>query len=89
MVLPTVENKTAEDIPFQCANDTLQAYLDMGFAGSVWQDLIAAGTPAESVFGFRLPDLPDPNYHLETWYDRICLRDFVVFSTLVTTNTNI
>ncbi|XDG03103.1 hypothetical protein ABKA04_002718 [Annulohypoxylon sp. FPYF3050] len=66
MVLPTVENKTAEDIPFQCANDTLQAYLDMGFAGSVWQDLIAAGTPAESVFGFRLPDLPDPNYHLET-----------------------
>lgn len=67
MVLPTVENKTAEDIPFQCANDTLQAYLDMGFAGSVWQDLIAAGTPAESVFGFRLPDLPDPNYHLETY----------------------
>ncbi|KAI1213649.1 uncharacterized protein F4807DRAFT_195120 [Annulohypoxylon truncatum] len=60
MVLPTVENKTAEDISFRCSNNTLQAYLD------VWQDLIAAGTPAESVFGFRLPDLPDPNYHLET-----------------------
>ncbi|KAI1454163.1 hypothetical protein F4805DRAFT_461095 [Annulohypoxylon moriforme] len=74
MVLPTVENKTAEEIPFQCSNDTLQAHLDMGFAGSVWQDLIAAGTPGESVFGFRLPDLPDPNYHLEPWYVRT-LRD--------------
>ncbi|KAI0884581.1 uncharacterized protein GGS22DRAFT_200343 [Annulohypoxylon maeteangense] len=66
MVLPTIENKTAEEIPFQCSNDTLQAHLNMGFAGTVWQDLIAAGTPGESVFGFRLPDLPDPNYHLET-----------------------
>ncbi|KAI2466128.1 hypothetical protein F4781DRAFT_434757 [Annulohypoxylon bovei var. microspora] len=73
-VLHTVENKTADDIPFQCGNDsTLQAYLDMGFAGSRWQSLIAAGTPAESVFGFGLPDLLDPNYYLETWY--VWLRD--------------
>ncbi|KAI1097204.1 hypothetical protein F4804DRAFT_328264 [Jackrogersella minutella] len=68
MVIPTTENATAAtgDIPFRCGNDTLQAYLDMGFVGVRWQPLIAAGTPAESVFGFGLPDLPDPNYHLET-----------------------
>ncbi|OTB04872.1 hypothetical protein M426DRAFT_22488 [Hypoxylon sp. CI-4A] len=68
IVIPTFENKTAdtEETPFRCGNDTLQAYLNMGFAGTQWEPLIAAGTPAESVFGFGLPDLPDPNYHLET-----------------------
>ncbi|KAI6088753.1 hypothetical protein F4821DRAFT_81691 [Hypoxylon rubiginosum] len=69
MVIRPVANGTAapEPSPMQCANDTLQAYLDMGFVGVRWQNLIAAGTPAESVFGFGLPDLPDPNYHLETY----------------------
>ncbi|KAI1381184.1 hypothetical protein F4677DRAFT_460431 [Hypoxylon crocopeplum] len=67
MVIPTTENTTAktDEISFRCGNDTLQAYLDMGYVGVRWQTLIAAGTPAESVFGFGLPDLPDPNYHLE------------------------
>ncbi|KAI1417929.1 hypothetical protein F5Y13DRAFT_184442 [Hypoxylon sp. FL1857] len=74
MVIPTIENKTADagEIIFRCGNDTLQAQLDMGFAGTRWQPLIAAGTPGEAVFGFNLPDLPDPNYHLETWYVRLC-----------------
>lgn len=69
MVIPTAENTTAgvADVPFRCANGTLQAHLNIGMAGDRWQTLIAAGTPAESVFGFGLPDLPDPNYHLELW----------------------
>ncbi|XXG97843.1 hypothetical protein Hte_004157 [Hypoxylon texense] len=69
MVVRPAKNGTVapEPSPMQCANDTLQAYLDMGFVGVRWQNLIAAGTPAESVFGFGLPDLPDPNYHLETY----------------------
>ncbi|OTA65375.1 hypothetical protein K449DRAFT_431975 [Hypoxylon sp. EC38] len=70
MVIPATENKTAEanEVVFRCGNDTLQAQLDLGYAGKRWQPLIAAGTPGEAVFGFNLPDLPDPNYHLETWY---------------------
>ncbi|KAI0142525.1 hypothetical protein F4776DRAFT_511207 [Hypoxylon sp. NC0597] len=68
MVVPATENKTteADEIVFRCGNDTLQAQLDLGYAGTRWQPLIAAGTPGEAVFGFNLPDLPDPNYHLET-----------------------
>ncbi|KAF3071282.1 hypothetical protein GL218_00875 [Daldinia childiae] len=67
MVIPTTENGTADanDTPFRCGNGTLQAHLNVGIEGDRWQTLIAAGTPAESVFGFGLPDLPDPNYHLE------------------------
>ncbi|KAI1139625.1 hypothetical protein F5Y05DRAFT_411812 [Hypoxylon sp. FL0543] len=63
MVIPATQNETAEEIVFRCANDTLQAQLD---TGKQWQPLIAAGTPGEAAFGFNLPDLPDPNYHLET-----------------------
>ncbi|KAK6955486.1 hypothetical protein Daesc_003126 [Daldinia eschscholtzii] len=72
MVIPTTENKTADakETPFRCGNGTLQAHLNVGIQGDRWQTLIAAGTPAESVFGFGLPDLPDPNYHL-----KICMRD--------------
>ncbi|KAI1807815.1 hypothetical protein F4811DRAFT_573326 [Daldinia bambusicola] len=68
MVIPTTEDSTTET-PFRCGNGTLQARLNVGIEGDRWQTLIAAGTPAESVFGFGLPDLPDPNYHL-----RICLK---------------
>ncbi|KAI1480442.1 hypothetical protein F4774DRAFT_408938 [Daldinia eschscholtzii] len=70
MVIPTTENETAgaKETPFRCGNGTLQARLNVGIQGDRWQTLIAAGTPAESVFGFGLPDLPDPNYHL-----KICL----------------
>lgn len=72
MVIPASQNQTAPGTgqipPLRCSNKTLEAYLDMGFTGTRWQTLIAAGTPAESVFGFGLPDLPDPNYHLEIWY---------------------
>ncbi|KAI0182088.1 hypothetical protein GGR52DRAFT_527384 [Hypoxylon sp. FL1284] len=71
MVIRPIENGTADPEPeetqMRCANDTLQAYLDTGIGGARWQNLIAAGTPAESVLGFGLPDLPDPNYHLETY----------------------
>ncbi|KAI2617269.1 hypothetical protein GGS26DRAFT_596439 [Hypomontagnella submonticulosa] len=50
MVIPTAENTTAgvADVPFRCANGTLQAHLNIGMAGDRWQTLIAAGTPAES-----------------------------------------
>ncbi|KAI8962062.1 hypothetical protein F5Y11DRAFT_366171 [Daldinia sp. FL1419] len=70
MVIPTTENGTteADETPFRCGNGTLQAHLNVGIEGDRWQTLIAAGTPAESVFGFGLPDLPDPNYHLGIWY---------------------
>ncbi|KAI1382740.1 uncharacterized protein F4822DRAFT_440813 [Hypoxylon trugodes] len=72
MVIPAAEDQTKkttdeEGTPFRCGNNTLQAHLNAGSAGDRWQPLIAAGTPAESAFGFGLPDLPDPNYHLETW----------------------
>ncbi|KAL7624571.1 hypothetical protein AAE478_006138 [Parahypoxylon ruwenzoriense] len=67
MVIPFSPNATAAT-PMRCGNGTLQAHMDMGFLGVRWQPLVAAGTPAESVFGFGFPDLPDPNYHLETWY---------------------
>ncbi|KAI1471507.1 uncharacterized protein F4812DRAFT_455621 [Daldinia caldariorum] len=67
MVIPTTEDNIAET-PFRCGNGTLQARLNVGIQGDRWQALIAAGTPAESVFGFGLPDLPDPNYHLRIWY---------------------
>ncbi|KAI0846630.1 hypothetical protein F5Y00DRAFT_264441 [Daldinia vernicosa] len=70
MVIPTAENGTADadETPFRCGDGTLQAHLNVGIEGDRWQTLIAAGTPAESVFGFGLPDLPDPNYRLEIWY---------------------
>ncbi|KAI8634294.1 hypothetical protein F5Y19DRAFT_487752 [Xylariaceae sp. FL1651] len=53
--------------PMRCGNGSLQAQLNTGFAGVQWQTLVAAGTPAESVFGFGLPNLPDPNYELEPY----------------------
>ncbi|KAI3341414.1 hypothetical protein F4824DRAFT_496164 [Ustulina deusta] len=41
------------------------------FNGLRWQTLVAAGTPAESVFGFGLPNLPDPNYELGPYIHEI------------------
>lgn len=57
-MIPTTENGTADadETPFRCGNGTLQAHLNVGIEGDRWQTLIAAGTPAESVFGFGLPD---------------------------------
>jgi hypothetical protein len=51
----------------RCANGSLQAQLNLGLGGIQWQTLVAAGTPGESVFGFGLPNLPDPNYQLEPY----------------------
>ncbi|KAI0193614.1 hypothetical protein EV127DRAFT_505745 [Xylaria flabelliformis] len=58
-------NETA--VPMRCGNGSLQAQLNTGINGIQWQTLVAAGTPAESVFGFGLPNLPDPNYKLEPY----------------------
>ncbi|OTB11299.1 hypothetical protein K445DRAFT_26662 [Daldinia sp. EC12] len=84
MVIPTTENETAgaKETPFRCGNGTLQARLNVGIQGDRWQTLIAAGTPAESVFGFGLPDLPDPNYHLKIWY----VRPYVLVKMLAVLN---
>ncbi|KAI1341720.1 hypothetical protein F5Y15DRAFT_413649 [Xylariaceae sp. FL0016] len=56
--------------PMRCGGHaSLQAQLDMGAAagGALWQDLVAAGTPGESVLGFNLAPLPDPNYIIEPY----------------------
>ncbi|KAI1740541.1 hypothetical protein F4680DRAFT_465163 [Xylaria scruposa] len=62
-------NETA--VPMRCGNGSLQAQLNTGINGIQWQTLVAAGTPAESVFGFGLPNLPDPNYKLEPYMHEI------------------
>ncbi|KAI1352817.1 hypothetical protein F5Y01DRAFT_303756 [Xylaria sp. FL0043] len=67
--LDTSANETT--VPMRCSNGSLQAQLNTGINGIQWQTLVAAGTPAESVFGFGLPNLPDPNYQLEPYLHEI------------------
>ncbi|KAJ8122985.1 hypothetical protein ONZ43_g955 [Nemania bipapillata] len=55
----------------RCSDSSLQAELNTGINGIRLQTLVAAGTPAESVFGFGLPSLPDPNYELEPYIHEI------------------
>ncbi|KAI1147623.1 hypothetical protein F4825DRAFT_455316 [Nemania diffusa] len=58
-------------VPMRCGDGSLQAQLNTGISGIQWQTLVAAGTPAESVFGFGLPNLPDPNYELGPYVHEI------------------
>ncbi|OTA92564.1 hypothetical protein M434DRAFT_31698 [Hypoxylon sp. CO27-5] len=70
MVIPATENKTAEanEVVFRCGNDTLQAQLDLGYAGTRWQPLIAAGTPDSHVVeGVTQPGVFLGAVNVTTW----------------------
>ncbi|KAI0972986.1 hypothetical protein F4678DRAFT_34516 [Xylaria arbuscula] len=71
ITIPLDASVNETKIPMRCGNNSLQAQLNLGIGGIQWQTLVAAGTPAESVFGFGLPNLPDPNYELEPYLHEI------------------
>ncbi|ORY56372.1 uncharacterized protein BCR38DRAFT_505283 [Pseudomassariella vexata] len=52
--------KPLNQTSMRCTNSTLQAHLPRYPNGTIWKEVIAAGTPAEEAIGFGFPDLPDP-----------------------------
>lgn len=71
ITIPLDARVNESGVPMRCGDGSLQAQLNTGIDGIQWQKLVAAGTPAESVFGFGLPNLPDANYELEPYIHEI------------------